>query len=405
MSLEWPLELARAVLGLSVLLFLGWLLSSDRRAFSLRLVAWGVGLQVLLALLVLKTAPGQAAMFWANRAVSGLVAMSNQGAELVFGENYGDHWVAFSVSSTIIFFSALMAVLYHLGVLQRIVQLMSLLIARVMPVSGAEALVACANVFIGNTESPLLVKPYLDRMTRSELMAVMCSGFATISGGMMGVYVGFGADAGYLLTASLMAAPASLMMAKILQPETGVPETRAGQKLELRSEDVNVLAALCSGAGTGVKLAINVLAMLIAFVAMAALLNALLAFAPNVFGAPLTIERLLGWGFTPIAWLIGADAADAMAVGQLLGVKLFLGEFLAFIQLSDMAGQLSDKSFAVATFALCGFGNFVAVGIQIGGIGSLAPGRRDDLARIGLRAMLGGTLVTLMTATIAGVLI
>ena len=397
-------DLARALLGIAVLLALGWLLSEDRKRFSWRIVAAGLGLQVLLALLVLKTAPGQWAMQIANRAVTRLVAMSDVGAELVFGENFRDHWVAFSVSSTIIFFSALMAVLYHLGLLQRVVRLMSVVIVKLMPVSGAESLSACANVFIGNTESPLMIKPYLARMTRSELTAVMLAGFATISGGMMAVYVGYGADAGLLLTASLMAAPASLMMAKIIAPETGQPETMAGQPVTMASEHVNVLAALCNGAATGVKLAINVLAMLIAFISVAALLNYLMGWLPEVAGAPLSVERILGWGFMPLAWLIGADWADAQSVGQLLGVKLFLGEFLSYIQLGGMAETISAKSYAVATFALCGFGNFVAVGIQIGGIGALAPERRDDLARVGLRAMLGGTLVTMMTATIAGVL-
>jgi CNT family concentrative nucleoside transporter len=398
-------DLFRAVAAVTVLLGLGWALSSDRRAVPWRLLAWGVGLQFALALLVLKTGPGRAAVEFVNGAVRRLVEMSDVGAELVFGEGFREHWVAFSVSSTIIFFSSLMAVLFHLGLLQRLVRLMSVAIEKVMPVSGAESLAACANVFIGNTESPLMIKPYLARMTRSELTAVMLSGFATISGGMMAVYVGFGANAGYLLTASLMAAPASLMMAKLIEPETGVPETRAGQAVTLQSDYVNVLAALCGGAATGVKLAINVLAMLIAFISMAALLNLLMGFLPDVAGAPLTVERALGWAFMPLAWLIGADAADAAAVGQLLGVKLFLGEFLAFIQLSEMTGALSQKSFAIATFALCGFGNFVAVGIQIGGIGTLVESRKEDLARLGLRAMLGGTLVTMMTATIAGVLL
>jgi CNT family concentrative nucleoside transporter len=398
-------EILRAMLGLAVLLLLGWLLSNNRRAVNWRLVAWGLALQLALALLALKTGPGQALLSLANRAVTKLVEMSDVGAELVFGESFRDHWVAFSVSSTIIFFSAIMAVLYHLGVLQRIVRLMSVLIEKVMPVSGAESLAACANVFIGNTESPLMIKPYLAGMTRSELTAIMTSGFATISGGMMAVYVGFGADAGFLLTASLMAAPASLMMAKLIEPETGQPATMAGQPVEMKSEHVNVLAAMCSGAGTGVKLAINVLAMLIAFISIAALINYLMGWLPDIAGAPLSIERILGWGFTPLAWLIGIDSADIQAVGQLLGVKLFLGEFLAFIQLADMSGDISERSFSIATFALCGFGNFVAVGIQIGGIGSLVESRRDDLARVGLRAMLGGTLVTLMTATIAGVLI
>ena len=398
-------DVLRAALALVVLVFLGWLLSTNRRAVPWRMVGWGVGLQILLAILVLKTGPGQAVMNFANRAVTTLVEMANVGAEFVFGENYADHWVAFAVPSTIIFFSALMGVLYHLGVLQWIVRMMSVVIVRVLPVSGAEALAACANVFIGNTESPLMIRPYLKRMTESELTAVMLSGFATISGGMMAVYVGFGANAGYLLTASLMAAPASLMMAKILTPETGEPETMAGQRVVMKSEEVNVLAALCNGASIGAKLAINVLAMLIAFISVAALINFCFGLLPDVAGAPLTVERILGWAFSPLAWLIGANGSDALAVGQLLGVKLFLGEFLAYIQLGDMAGQISEKSYAIATFALCGFGNFVAVGIQIGGIGSLVESRKDDLARIGLRAMLGGTLVTMMTATIAGVLL
>ncbi len=398
-------DLLRAPLAIIVLLFLGWLLSSNRREIVWRSVGWGLALQVLLAVLVLKTGPGQAAMNFANHLITALVETAEVGAEFVFGENYAEHWVAFAVPSTIIFFSALMAVLYHLGVLQWVVRLMALVVVRVLPVSGAEALAACANVFIGNTESPLMIKPYLKRMTEAELTTVMLSGFATISGGMMAVYVGFGAQAGYLLTASLMAAPASLMMAKILCPETGQPETRAGQRVAMERTEVNMFAALCSGAATGARLAINVLAMLIAFISLAALLNLLLSLLPAVSGAPLTVERMLGWAFSPLAWLIGAEGRDALAVGQLLGVKLFLGEFLAYLQLGDMAGELSDKSYAIATFALCGFGNFVAVGIQIGGIGSLVESRRDDLARLGLRAMLGGTLVTLMTATIAGVLL
>ena len=290
-------------------------------------------------------------MRFANRVVTTLVDMANVGAEFVFGENYAEHWVAFAVPSTIIFFSALMAVLYHLGVLQWVVRLMAAAVARVLPVSGAEALAACANVFIGNTESPLMIKPYLARMTQSELTAVMLSGFATISGGMMAVYVGFGANAGYLLTASLMAAPASLMMAKILCPETGEPETRAGERVEMNAEDVNVLAALCNGATVGAKLAINVLAMLIAFISVAALINYGFGLLPEVAGAPLTVERILGWGFSPLAWLVGANGADALALGQLLGVKLFLGEFLAYIQLADLAGTISEQCFALGTFA------------------------------------------------------
>jgi CNT family concentrative nucleoside transporter len=398
-------EILRALLGLTVLLGLAWALSNNRRAINWRLVIPGVGLQILLALLALKTPPGQAAMALANRAVTKLLEMSDVGAELVFGESFRDHWVAFSVGSTIIFFSSLMAVLYHLGVLQRVVRLMSRLMVRVLPVSGAEALAACGNVFIGNTESPLLIRPYLARMTQSELTAVMCSGFATISGGMMAVYVGYGANAGHLLTASLMAAPASLMMAKIIEPESGEPETMAGRPVVMKSEYVNVLAAMCGGAATGVKLAINVLAMLIAFISIAALLNYLMGWLPEVAGAPVTIERVLGWGFMPLAWLMGVSADDAAEVGQLLGIKLFLGEFISYMQLGGMAETLSPKSFSIATFALCGFGNFVAVGIQIGGIGSLVESRRDDLARIGFKAMLGGTLVTMMTATIAGVLL
>ncbi len=399
------IEVARAVLSLTILVFLAWCMSSNKRMFNWRMVGTGIAIQCLLAVLVLRTESGQWAMNATNRGVTKLVEMANVGAELVFGENFQDHFVAFSITSTIIFFSSVMAVLYHLGILQRVVQLMSAVIVKLMPVSGAESLSACANVFIGNTEAPLMVKPYLEKMTRSELMTLMTGGMATISGGMMAVYVGFGANAGYLLTASLMAAPASLMIAKIIHPETGTPETLAGNPVTMKSEDVNALAALCRGAATGVKLAINVLAMLIAFISVAALLNFLMGLLPAVAGEPLTIQRLLGWAFLPMAWLIGADATDAHAVGQLLGVKMFLGEFLAYIDLGTMAGQISERSYAIATFALCGFGNFVAIGIQIGGIGSLAESRKDDLARLGLKAMLGGTIVTMMTATIAGLLL
>jgi CNT family concentrative nucleoside transporter len=396
------MEVIRAGLAVAALVGVCWLMSSDRSSIRWRPVMIGLALQVLIAVLVLWSGPGRSFLQGVAAAVDQVVQASAAGAAFVFGEGYREHFVAFSIPPTIIFFSTLMALLYHFGIVQALVGAMAAGVRRLLPVSGAEALAACANVFIGNTEAPLLVKPYIGAMTRSELMAMMTGGMATISGGMLAVYVGLGADAGYLVTGSLMAAPGALTVAKLLVPETETPATLGGRVERLPSESVNMFQAMTKGATDGLILAANVIAMLIAFVSLVALANWLLGLLPLVANAPLSLERIFGWGFAPIAFLIGVDYADAAAVGQLLGTKIFLTEFLAYSQLVALEAELSARSAAIATFALCGFSSFIAIGVQVGGIGAIVPERRDDIARAGLRCMIGGTLVTLMTASIAG---
>ncbi len=398
--IDW-LDLVRVPLAIASLLFICWLLSANRAAVPWRAVLIGLALQAGIAMVVLWSLPGQLALRGISEGVTQIVQSSAAGAEFVFGEAYMEHFIAFTIPATIIFFSMLMSLLYHFGIVQWVVRLMAAGVRKVLPVSGAESLAACANVFIGNTEAPLLVKPYIISMTRSEMMAMMTAGMATISGGMLAVYVGMGADAGYLITGSLMAAPGALVVAKILVPEQERPLTLGGSVEKLESESVNMFQAMTRGASDGLLLAANVVAMLIAFVSMVALLNWLLGLAPHVAGEALTLQRILGWLFFPFALLIGADLADAAKVGNLLGMKIFLTEFLAYAELQELGGQISERSRAVATFALCGFSSFVSIGVQVGGIGALVPERRDDIARCAFTCMLGGTVVTLITATIA----
>jgi len=308
------------------------------------------------------------------------------------------------VLPTIIFISSLTAIFFHLGVLQRVVKIMAWVMVRVMDTSGAESLSASADVYVGMTEAPLVIRPYLATMTRSELMAMMTTGMATVAGGVMAAYVRMGADAGHLLTASLLAAPASLVIAKIMVPETETSPTKGTVRVEITRTDANVLDAACRGASDGLKLALNVAAMMIAFYAIIHALNWMLTPLPHVGGEPLTLERLLGWILAPLAWVLGIEWKDAQVVGMLLGKKTVFNEFVAYQDLVTRQG-LSDRSFTIATYALCGFANFASVAIMVGGIGSLEPSRRAELARYGMRAMAGGALATLMTAAVAGTLL
>jgi CNT family concentrative nucleoside transporter len=298
-----------------------------------------------------------------------------------------------------------MALLFHLGVMQRIVSVMAFIMEKVMRVSGSESLAAAANVFVGQTEAPLVIKPYLKTMTSSEIMAMMTGGMATIAGGVMAAYVGMGADAGHLLAASIMSAPASLVIAKIMLPEVEESPTMGHVKVDIPKEDSNSLDAVCRGASEGLKLALNVGAMLIVFIALLAAFNWIFGLLPDVFGAPLTLQRLLGWLCAPLAWLMGIEWSDATKVGALLGEKTMINEFVAYMDLCKLKDIISPRSFTITTYALCGFANFASIGIQIGGIGSLVPERRADFARLGVRAMIGGTLAAYMTACIAGLLI
>jgi concentrative nucleoside transporter, CNT family len=391
--------------GLGVMLLLAWLLSENRRRLHVRLVVSGIALQFVLAMLLLWSPPGQRVFEAARVVVAQVLSFSNAGAEFVFGTSFQDHFVAFSVLPTIIFVSSLTALLFHAGILQQLVKVMARLMVWVMDVSGSESLCAAANVFVGMTEAPLAIRPYLASMTRSELMAMMTAGMSTIAGGVMAAYAGMGADAGHLLAASLMSAPAALVVAKIMVPEVDASPTKGVVRVQVPKTDANLLDAACRGAADGLTLALNVGAMLIAFIALVAMFNWMLGLLPDVLGQPLSLERMLGWVMAPLAWTIGVPWSEAQQVGMLLGKKTIFNEFLAYQDLIAMKDQLSPRSFTIATYALCGFANFGSMGIMIGGIGGLVPSRRKDIAHYGLRALIAGTIAVLMTACIAGVLI
>jgi CNT family concentrative nucleoside transporter len=406
------------VAGLALLLAIAYCLSSARRAIDYRTVAWGLTLQFLFALIVLKTGAGRAAFQAAGTAVTRLLNFAFVGSSFVFGPlGNPDVWprimtnvlgqegtqyatvFAFQVLPTIIFIAALFAMLYYFGVMPLIVRAFALVMRRFMRASGAETLNVAASIFMGQTEAPLTIRPFLPRMTESELMTVMTAGMAHISGGIMAAYILFGIEAQHLLTAVIMTAPGTLMMAKIFVPETRQPETAGTVRLEVEKTDVNVIDAVGRGTGEGLHLALNVGAMLISFLALIALVNALL----GVVG--LSMQQIFGWVFAPIAWGLGVPWRDAPTIGNLLGTRMVLNEFVAYSQLGPMKDMLDPRSFTIATFALCGFANFSSIGIQIGGIGALAPERRHDLARLGLKAMLAGTFANFISATIAGMLL
>jgi CNT family concentrative nucleoside transporter len=408
----------QSLVGLLVILTLAYAASSNRGAIDRRTVAWGLGLQMLFALLVLKTTPGQQLFTFLGQGINRLLDFGNVGAAFVFGP-LGDKeaWprimtavlgeegarysvlFAFQVLPTIIFIAALFAILYYLGVMQFVVRIFAVGMRRFMKASGAESLNVAASIFMGQTEAPLTIRPYLPEMTRSELMTVMTSGMAHISGGIMAAYILFGIEARHLLTAVIMTAPGTLMMAKIFVPETGRPKTMGTVTLEVERTDVNVIDAAGRGTSEGLALALNVGAMLISFLALIALANAALGLVG------LSMQQIFGWAFAPLAWSMGVPWQDAFTVGNLLGTRMVLNEFVAYSQLGPLKEALDPRSFTIATYALCGFANFSSIGIQIGGIGALAPNRRHDLARLGIRAMIAGTLANFVTATIAGFLL
>ena len=418
------------VAGLALILALAYCLSSARRAIDYRTVAWGLGLQFLFALIVLKTEIGRAVFQSLGGVITKILDFAFVGSSFVFGPlgnpavwpkivtgvlgpegNQYANIFAFMVLPTIIFIAALFAMLYYFGIMQIVVRMFAVIMHRVMRASGAESLNVAASIFMGQTEAPLTIRPFLPRMTESELMTVMTAGMAHISGGVMAAYILFGVEAQHLLTAVIMTAPGTLMMAKLFVPETGEPETMGTVKLVVEKTDVNVIDAIGRGTGEGLHLALNVGAMLISFLAIVALLNAGLGLIGDGLqsvagvGAGLSLQLILGWVFAPIAWALGVPWQDATTVGNLLGTRMVLNEFVAYSQLGPLKATLDPKSFTIATFALCGFANFSSIGIQIGGIGALAPERRHDLARLGLRAMLAGTFANFLTATIAGMLL
>ncbi len=462
---------AISFLGIFVLLFVAWLLSNNRARVNWRLVGVGVALQLAFAILIFFVPGGQFVFDVATAAVTKLLEFTDDGSSFIFSSFVTQSWepglinFAFAVLPTIIFFSALMTILYHLGVMQKLVYFFALIMQKTMNLSGAESTSAAANIFVGQTEAPLVIKPFVKDMTESELMVVMTGGFATVAGGVLAIYVGmmdavFPDIAGHLLAASVMSAPAALVIAKIMYPELGTPKTMGKLEISEKKEDVNVLDAASRGAAEGLKLALNVGAMLLAFIALIAMVNYLItlpallwnqgslgalaehylanemlipegcdpasvaeaavagcvetmqaaAGAPERWIAPMiTMQDIFGYLFWPFAWIMGVPAEDCFIIGQLLGEKMVINELVAYASLQqillDPEVVLSERSVIIATYALCGFANFGSIGIQLGGIGGIAPSRKQDLAKIAFRAMIGGTLAAFMTATIAGILI
>ena len=400
--------------GIAVMLALCLLCSKNRRAISWRLVGVGLVLQALLGLTFLYWSAGNAALQAFGDGVAGFLKLAQGGSEFVFGPlakgdklgavfGPGNGFVfAFMVLPTLIFFSAFMAVLYHLGVMQFVVRCMAWVMVRLMGTSGSESLSACANVFVGQTEAPLLIRPFLKGMTMSELHAIMVGGFATIAGGVFALYVGFGVDAGHLMVGSVMAVPAGLICTKILWPETE-PSLTMGTVAKIETEAYgNVVEAAAAGAGDGLKLALNVGAMLIAFLGLVAVIDWLLSCLPG----GLSVQSILGVVFWPVAAVMGVPSGEVTLLSELLGTKIALTELVAYSKLGPMIAEhaVSPRTAMIASFALCGFANIGSVAIQVGGLGALAPERRGDLAKIGLRAMFGGAIATCMTACVAGVL-
>lgn len=546
-----------SLLGIFVLLGLAWLLSNNKKKINFRVIGWGLFLQILFAIIILKTGPGQTAFFYAKAAITRILSFTDAGASFMFGNLYRanagiveqiessnikghvmlldseaslsfgstvigqvdtlsfilhnpgstdlkvhkitfqdtaqfklmansvplkiskkekatiqilfspnklgritneikvfgegiaapscvtiigegvdvafpairvetDHFnfaqfkelgiiFAFHILPTIIFFASLMSILYHFGVMQKVVQGMAWVMAKFMGTSGAESLSAAGNIFVGQTESPLLIKPYISEMTQSELMAIMVGGFATIAGGVMAAYVRFGVDAGHLMAASVMSAPAALVMAKIIFPEIGEPKTKGTVKLDVEKRTANIVDAAASGAADGLKLAVNVGAMLMAFIALIAMINFFLGKIDDVinfitfhhtdFAWDLSLKKIFGIIFAPISFCMGVAPKDIINFGNLLGTKISINELVAYIELTNLKETLSPRSFIIGTYALCGFANFSSIAIQIGGISSIAPNRRSDLAKIGIKAMIGGALASWLTATIAGMLL
>jgi CNT family concentrative nucleoside transporter len=464
-----------SLLGVAVLIGVAFVLSTNRQAIDWELVAWGVGLQIAFGLLIFYAPLVQSVFDFAGAAVSRLLEFTDAGSEFLFDyANPTDgKWArdaqnfAFSILPTIIFFSSVMTILYYLGVMQAIVRWFAVLMRKTMGISGAESLSVSANIFVGQTEAPLVVKPYVENMTRSELAVVMTGGFASVAGGVLAAYVGmlqahFPGIAKHLLTASVMSAPAALVIAKVMYPETEEPETKGDVEMSFESKDVNTIDAAARGASEGLELALNVGAMLLAFLALIAMINYLIGWpsmqwnlgvleqlatyyqnqgmaipdgctleavgtdqqsirdcaaqmssaasgGPDVWVAPvITLEKIFGYIFWPFAWVMGVPTADCFHIGRLMGEKMVINEFVAYASLAELLSsdvQLHQRSVIIATYALCGFANFGSIGIQLGGIGGIAPSRKSDLAKIALRAMIGGTLAAMMTATIAGVMV
>src|SRR6202045_3299006 len=404
------------ILGLLTMLGFAYIFSTNRAAIRLKTVAWGLGLQFVFAVFVLQIDAGRIVFQKAGDAVTKLLSYAYAGSHFVFGDlaKPGSQlgYFAFGVLPTVIFIAAFFAVLYHFGIMQIIIKVFAWVMTRVMGASGAESLNVAASIFMGQTEAPLTIRPFLPDLTRSELMTVMTSGMAHVSGGIMAAYIAFGIDPKHLLSAVIMTAPGTILISKMLVPETEQPKT-AGRVImsaeeEKAEKEENLLGAIARGTTDGLHLALHIAAMLISFLALIALLNGILGGIHNRLGImwfPSSLQQIFGTLFAPIAWVIGIPWRDCPAIGNLLGTRMVLNELVAFSMLGPQKAALDPRSFTIATFALCGFANLSSIGIQIGGIGALAPNKRSELARLGLRAMLAGTMANLMSASIAGMLL
>jgi len=416
-----------SLFGWLVMISIAWAISYNRKLFPWRTVIWGIGLQFTLAILILKTPWGGALFDFAGKVVQKLLQFSNEGCKFVFGpladsdsltKAFGPgNSVIFAilVMGTIIIVAAISSLLYHWGILQKVVHAAAWVMRKIMRTSGSETLSACANIFMGQTEAPLMIRPYVPRMTRSEIMTIMVCGMAHIAGGVAAVYAAMGMAAGYpntaghLLTASVLNCPAALLIAKIMLPETEKSETAGTSPATVPRTTANSIDAICRGAGDGFHLALNIIAMLIAFIAIIALANYVVGFPQTHLGVknPVTLQNIFGWVNAPFAFLMGVPMQDCLSVGQILGERIVLNEFVGYLDLTSNAKTLAldPRSFTIATYALCGFANFSSIAIQVGGIGSLAPERRSEMAKIGFRAMIGGLLAAYMTASLAGFLL
>lgn len=401
-----------SILGLILMIGIAYLISDNKKAVNWKLVGIGIAMQLVFGLVILKWEPGQKTFNVLNNLVTKLLDFTKEGTAFLFGnmlnvESFGFIF-ALQILPTIIFFSALMAVLYHLGIMEKIITILAKIMSNLLGTSGAESLSAAANIFVGQTEAPLVIKPFIKSMTKSELLTVMTGGMATVAGGVMAGYVSMGVEAGHLIAASIMSAPASLIIAKIMVPETETPVTKGKVNVHLDEIDANVIDAAARGTSEGLKLALNVGAMLLSFIAIVALINALIGWLGSLIGIDyLSLEWILGRLFAPLAYVMGVPLNDAIEAGNLLGQKIVINEFFAYANLAELikTNTLNDRTVVILTYALCGFANFSSIGIQVGGIGSLAPERRSDIAKLGIRALIGGSLAAFMTATIAGILI
>jgi len=404
------------VLGILFVLALAYLMSNNRRAIRYKTVAWGLGLQIVLAYLVIQWSFGQMIFSKLGRGAEWLLDFSYYGSSFIFGElgmkNSPRGFIfAFQALPIIIFIAAFFALLYYWGVMQVIVKAAAKVMTRLMGASGAESLNVAASIFMGQTEAPLTIRPFLPEVTQSELMTIMTSGMAHVSGSLMGAYMAYGIHAEHLLAAVIMTAPGTILIAKMIVPETQQPLTAGRVEIAEMEKDANAIGAIARGTVDGLHLALNVAAMLVSFIALVYLVDALFGGAHNFLAAhhigwfPESLEQLFGWIFAPIAWLAGVPRHDCLAIGSLMGLRMVTNELVAFQHLGPMAATLDPRSFTIATFALCGFANFSSIGIQIGGIGALAPNKRSDLARLGIRAMLAGTMANLMSASLVGIML